>query len=136
MASQRLSSLSAGIASWFARDPGTVGGIVGGRPMSEAPASSGNGCKFTATDQPQIDLSTPYPPYISQVVVTFNAPQPGLSEAQISQLFESARPADATAVPAGGATAYSSGGGSAVVARSRGDDHRVDVGNTAARIGP
>ncbi|MBI4884622.1 MAG: hypothetical protein HY826_11290 [Actinobacteria bacterium] len=97
-------------------DAATVGQIVGGRPMTTAPDASGKGCLFTATDEPNIDLSTPYPPYISQVSVTFNAPQPGLTAEQVGDLFETSRPATAIDVPGpAGGQAYSSGGGSAVV---------------------
>ena len=94
----------------------TVGQIVGGRPMTSAPDATGKGCLYTSTDEPNIDLSTAYPPYISQVSLTYNAPQPGLTEADIAALFETSRHATDVDVPGpSGGKAYSSGGGSAVV---------------------
>ncbi len=97
-------------------DAATVGQIVGGRPMTAAPDATGYGCLFTATDEPNIDLTTAYPPYISQVSLTFNAPQPGLTAGQIADLYVSSRPGSAADIsgPPGG-QAYSGGGGSAVV---------------------
>ncbi len=97
-------------------DAATVGQIVGGRPMTSAPDATGHGCLFTSTDEPNIDISTAYPPYIAQVSLTYNAPQPGLTEDDIAALFESSRLATDVDVPGPpGGEAYSSGGGSAVV---------------------
>jgi hypothetical protein len=73
-------------------DPATVGRIVGGRPMDERPAVAGNGCIFTSTDQPNIDVTTAYPPYISQVVVSYNAPSGSLTVQGVENLFNSSRP--------------------------------------------
>ena len=96
-------------------DAATVGQIVGGRPMTSAPDATGKGCLYTATDEPNIDLSTAYPPYIAQVSLTYNAPQPGLTEDDIANLFETSRaPTDVDVPWPGGGLAYSSGGGSAV----------------------
>ena len=97
-------------------DAATVGQIVGGRPMTSAPDATGHGCLFTATDEPNIDLTTAYPPYIAQVSLTYNAPQPGLTAEDIAELFESSRLTTDVDVPGPpGGQAYSSGGGSAVV---------------------
>jgi hypothetical protein len=85
-----------------------VGAVVG-RPMAAAPAVAGLGCVYTATDKPNIDVTTAYPPYISQVSVSYNAPQPGRTAAQVEELFASTRPSTATDVTGYGARAYSTG---------------------------
>lgn len=90
-----------------------VGGVVG-RPMTAMPTTAGKGCLYTATDQPNIDVTTAYPPYISQVSIFYNAPQPGLTAKAVKQLFLTSRGTNA-AVAGIGDQAYTSGGGSIVV---------------------
>jgi len=83
---------------------GSVSAIVGAR-LSAAPNSPGLGCVYTNHATPSIDLQTAYPPYVSQVIVIYNAPQPGLTASAVAALYSSARSA------AGGAQSVTVAGG-------------------------
>jgi hypothetical protein len=60
-----------------------------GKPLAAQPdAAPGTGCKYLASDSPDVDVTSAYPPNIRQVVLGYTAWGPGFAPSDVKSLYE------------------------------------------------
>jgi hypothetical protein len=109
-------------------NPAPAVGQIVGRAMVAKPAVAGSGC--TTTDTPHIDVTTAYPPFVSQVTLSYNAANGALTADKITELFNSSKGTGATSVSGVGDQAYSRDGDNGVVALDQGVMAMVGISST------